>query len=535
MAANVLTVDPADLPTGSEAEIALIPGNEFVRLRVVSEPGGAGSVTSVTGVAPIVVSPSTGAVTISTTLPADAWPVTSEIAASVVNPQIAQAQQTAPNPTPPDIIVAASDAATGSNDPAGRAILMSGLSDGTSTGNPARTLILQPTINGTPEAKIASAKILWQGNFTNVSVSSIGVGDNSSVGTQLVLGSVPTGSNSVVSHAYIGVFSLDNATHGQAFVQIHDEDGSGTIPGAFYCYFDVFTSGAQPDDGMVLARNQHTAGTGGSHYIEGTNNTTFPTPAPVRRWSIDENAGQGNLVFYDTNGTSTAAANAWIRLPWGNGNLVQPIIKVLNSAGSADQTILQVAFGELFIGDTAAFNRVRLECISQMLFENVDAVSGTGSWTFQNNTLGELFQIQSNPSKPIIHGGAVGVHDGIRRSIDSTNFTGGAAVTIATIDLADNCTTALSVKVTLRDTVTQTDFCVATLQSGYAKVAGVITSPAVAGVPVDVAHTVAAAGVAASLAFSVSGGNILVTINSFGANLLHSLCAVREDVNTGLA
>lgn len=131
--ANVLTVDPADLPTGQEIEVALVPGNGFGRIRCTSGAGGTG-VTSVTGTAPIVITggPTTPNVTFDSTQ-SDLWPFDREIPASASPPELAQAQATIGG-SGKTLTMRSQASATGSNANGADISLVLGASDGTAVG-----------------------------------------------------------------------------------------------------------------------------------------------------------------------------------------------------------------------------------------------------------------------------------------------------------------------------------------------------------------------------------------------------------------
>lgn len=521
---------------GGNFRLSLADGGE---LEVQSTTGGGvGTVSSVTGAAPIIAAPTTGDVVVSidASYPAvaDFWPFDRTIPKTVTSPTLSQANQTDAT-VPPTIVAHASNAFAGSGNSGGTWNFVVGIND---TGAaPARFRIFQAR---TGEG--ANNAIMMEAFFVeSTAVQSIGFGDpsHSIAGTQVVLQGA---GNSVVAHATIGMFALDNATTGQAFIQLHDVDGLGLLPGAFNAQYDVFTSGTQPDVGWYQLRKEHTVGSGGSFFTQIQNGTPG---TPVNRYTLAElhatgggTIAQAKLALYDNNG-ATALGKTSLAVPWADSSLgaaFQGILVQRDSGNANDLGLWRRLLGNLYAGDQTDPAQLRIEANTSVFFET--GVAG-GGWTWQNNSLGVQLQVSTDTARTITsHGDVANGHDGYQTQKYGTNVASTVGATLATVALPTGLGTFAGVTVTARVVgVDQTtgDTGTVKLTNSFSITGGAATLLTGTDGPTDQGHSAAAAAFAASAAFTASGGNAVLKANTWGANAIHFEVIIEMVVNTGTA
>ncbi len=446
------------------------------------------------------------------------WTYDRLVPASAVAPVFGQLQATSGGGQ--GIKMFAQDSAVGSQATGGTWDIYLGYTDDPAVAAPARFSLWSALSPGAA----TTAKLIEAFYNPETAVSSIGIGEPTGAGTQLV---IQGAGNSIVSHNRIGMYSLDDATHGQAYIQVHDVDPTGEFPAAFVASYDVFTGPGSPDDsGLQLVKNDH-GSTGKSRYVDvQLNNLT----TVVRRWALEEDtstpSAQANIVFYDSDGTSTAAGQSYIKIPSGNSASLQNIVLQRDSTNTFDQQIISIQQNDLYFSDNSARN-VRYESYDAAFFENTSAKPGTG-WQFQNDTNGVIFAVRSYANKTVVFSDADNGRDGEILQLLACDTASASDQVLASIALQENALTQLRVSVLAWDK-TANDWATFTLESGFLQVSGMIMGPASAACPVDTGHTEAAIGV--NIRFVINGKNIDVHGVPWTTNATHWVTRVAMRVN----
>jgi hypothetical protein len=489
---TVQTLTSPDLAVGEQIQIQVVSGDGVVFLTVIGSAGGgggSGSVTDVTGTAPIVI---TGAPTVTpnvTITPAtdgaagsmsaadktkldaipsgNLWPFDAPIPAAAVAPELAQAQAIAGGGQP--ITMRTQAAAAGSALQGGGLQFILGKDDLFSN-QPGFFFGYETLVGGLPPATNIFGMATLRANAGGVVILTIGGGSN--------------GSGAGMAAAEISAFAEMNlATEGNN-APINIQPASSFGGQAFWGFLQD-------------------PGTG----LPGVQIGTAP----------------GDLF----------ASVGVFRLAWDTSTTAMHLLAQRDVSNSFDFDIIARSFSELIFGSFSESNRYHGR--SAVLFE---LLQDTGTaWNFSGPN-GQSFNISADNRKTVRQGCNSG-EDGFIKQAQSTDLATTANQTIATIDMASGggtstfttATEQLRLRVVGRDTVTG-EWASFDLVSCFNLAAGVVTGPTVAATPVDTGHS--AGGIPTTpLSFVISGTLVLVQVGPFAATASHWTVNSERVVNTG--
>lgn len=478
---NVLTVDPADLPTGQEIELALVPGNAFQRLRCTSGTT-SGGVSSVTGTSPIVITgpPGTPNVTLDAAA-TDFWPFDAEIRASAVLPELAQAQAAAGGG---QVMTARTQAAaTGSNAKGGDFSTVLGASDGTAVGaGQPFSWIGQEITPGVPVVVIPPS------NYYNYFIFK---GHGGGV-VNLVVGGGTNNIGAGIAGAEISAF---------AQLSIATEIG-----------------GTNPADVLIQPAS---AFAGGQAFFRHLTDPTLGTPG---------------LSFGGSGDDSFQALTGILRVAFMLGASHQPILVQRDQSNTIDLNIIAREFNVLEFGN---FNEDHKQFASQNISVQILHGGGIGWNIF--GPAGFAIAVGTDAAKTISYGSVASASgSGGQRQLYNTvtnttapgeNITQGVPGPGITPTVA-NSITRFQYRVTGLDTVTH-EWTTFEITQSFSFFAGVVTASINAATTDNIRES--NAGLAAGLvaAFVIVSNTIELQVTPFSANAIQWIVEVVTVVNAG--